>query len=142
MITCSRLIHFCAGHRVAGHENKCKNIHGHNYLVTLTARGVDSEVDGIGRVIDFSVLKDKVGGWVEREWDHGFIHWHVDMEVRHALEAMPGTKTFALPYNPTAENLAKFLLAKANDELLAGTGVRLVSVRVDETPNCFAECVA
>ena len=54
MITCTRRIQFCAGHRVMGHEGKCRNLHGHNYVVFVTAQA--DELDSVGRVIDFSVL--------------------------------------------------------------------------------------
>ena len=55
-ITCTRKIHFCAGHRVMHHENKCATAHGHNYYVELIAEA--PSLDESGRVVDFSVLKD------------------------------------------------------------------------------------
>ena len=63
MISCTRRIQFCAGHRVLGHENKCANAHGHNYVAYISARSND--LDKVGRVIDFSVLKEKIGGWID-----------------------------------------------------------------------------
>lgn len=42
---------FCAGHRVVGHENKCRHLHGHNYRVTFYCES--QELDGVGRVVDF-----------------------------------------------------------------------------------------
>ena len=40
--------------------------------------------------------------------------------------------------NPTAENMAAFLLAKAG-ELLDGTGCAVVAVRLWETDTCYAD---
>ena len=61
--SCTRRIQFASGHRVLGHENKCRHIHGHNYVAFIHAEA--EQLDSIGRVIDFGVLKDKFGGWID-----------------------------------------------------------------------------
>ncbi|MCB1134829.1 MAG: 6-carboxytetrahydropterin synthase [Chlamydiia bacterium] len=137
-ISCTRRLHFCAGHRVMGHENKCATPHGHNYFVYLTAQA--EALDSIGRVIDFSVLKDTVGGWIDTHWDHTFLVYEKDVEVLRLLQQMPGSKQpFVCPFNPTAENIASYLLKRVCPDLLAGSGVTVTRVRIDETENCFAE---
>ena len=145
MITAVRRIQFCAGHRVVGHEHKCAHLHGHNYVALITA-GAD-ELDSVGRVVDFSVIKQRVGGWIEKCWDHGFILWKDD-PVRHLAEFWsaiaphgPGStqKLFPLPTNPTAENLAEYLLRVVCPEVLADSGCEASKVVVWETENCFAE---
>lgn len=139
MITCSRRIQFCAGHRVHGHEGKCRHLHGHNYVAWFTAES--ESLDSIGRVVDFSVLKQSLGGWVDQNWDHGFIVWSEDSEALAAMKTMNTQKVFELPTNPTAENMAEYLLRVVGPEQLSGTGVRLVRVRIDETENCSAEAL-
>jgi 6-pyruvoyltetrahydropterin/6-carboxytetrahydropterin synthase len=136
-ITAVRRIQFAAGHRVYRHESKCAHPHGHNYVVLLHAEA-DSGLDAIGRVIDFSVLKERIGGWVERWWDHGFLLSAEDDELRTLLEAGPGWKVAILPDNPTAENMARYLLEVVGPAVLP-KGVRLVRVVVWETENCYAE---
>lgn len=146
MQLCTRRIQFCAGHRVAGHESKCSNLHGHNYILFVTAQA--EELDGIGRVIDFSVLKDLVGGWVESNWDHGLVLWKHDDEalalVRELRWRVPGKsdpmpqKLYELPVNPTAENMASFLVREICPVLLTGSGVRVVRAELWETENCLA----
>ena len=84
-ITCTRRIQFCAGHRVKNHESKCRNLHGHNYVVWITAK-LDAGTDELGRVVDFSVLKARIGGWIEDAWDHGFILWDQDDEAIAAVQ--------------------------------------------------------
>ncbi len=137
-----RRIHFSAGHRLVGHEGACAYLHGHNYIVFIHARG---ELDAVGRVIDFSVLKERVGGWILKNWDHGFIVARHDKDGRRALEAfsMEGLpqKAYVLDVNPTAENLARFLALDVSPRVLAGTGVRVAKIVVQETENCFAECL-
>lgn len=140
--TCTRRIQFCCGHRVSGHESKCAHLHGHNYVVEVTARA--DGLDGIGRVVDFSVLKERIGGWLEEKWDHGFVLWEKD---EHGIEAMAAfrrsaqrpQKIYLMPTNPTAENMADFLLRVICPMVLAGTGVEACRVVVIETENCWAE---
>jgi len=137
MITATRRIQFAAGHRVFGHEGKCRYLHGHNFVALVTAAADD--LDAVGRVIDFGVLKERIGGWIERAWDHGFIVWQDDAEARRALDAVEGQKTYLLAGNPTAENLADHLLRVVGPDMLAGTGVRLVKVTLHETETGIAE---
>ena len=44
-----------------------------------------------------------------------------------------------MPYNPTAENMALYLLKEVCPGLLAGTGARATGVRIWETDDSFAE---
>lgn len=152
MITCTRRLQFCAGHRVLGHENKCAHLHGHNYVVFLTATQVvqdDKELglDGIGRVVDFSVLKARFGDWIEERWDHGFIVNRTDyrvIEFLHGLDIASSSgvtspqKLYIADWNPTAENMAWFLGEIAGPMLLKGTEVKLIRVKLYETENCYA----
>jgi 6-pyruvoyltetrahydropterin/6-carboxytetrahydropterin synthase len=140
-VTATRRIQFCAGHRVVGHESKCANLHGHNYVALLTAEAEDAALDSIGRVIDFSALKERIGGWVERMWDHGFLLYSEDpaRDYFEALAKADEQKLFVMPDNPTAENIGLFLLKRVAPAVLEGTGVSLVRVEVWETENCRAE---
>lgn len=136
--SCTRKIHFCAGHRVLGHENKCATPHGHNYNVYITAEA--EELDTVGRVIDFSILKEKIGGWIDHYWDHTFLVFEEDTTLIAALQSVPAHKShFVCSFNPTAENMAEYLLNVVGPKLLVGTNVQLTKVVVEETENCSAE---
>ena len=137
MITCTRRLQFCSGHRVHGHEGKCRHLHGHNYVVMLTASA--DALDNLGRVIDFSVLKARLGGWIDQHWDHGCVIWDGDTEAQAAVLACQPAKLFLLPSNPTAENMADYLLRVVGPEVLADTGIGLTAVRLWETENCYAD---
>jgi 6-pyruvoyltetrahydropterin/6-carboxytetrahydropterin synthase len=138
-ITATRRLQFAIGHRVHKHESKCRALHGHNFVFYLTAVRDDGAQDPLGRVIDFGVLKERLGGWIERMWDHGFVLWDADEDAIAGVRMTSGHKLFLLPYNPTAENLAHFVLTTVGPEVLRGTGVRLVRVTVHETENGIAE---
>lgn len=134
-ISCVRKFSVDAGHRVFKHESKCANMHGHTYCIEAHARA--PQLDSLGRVIDFSVLKERIGSWLDDNWDHGFLYAIDDHEVREVLNQL-GTKKFEMPFNPTAENMALFLLRECAT-LLQGCGVEVFKVVVNETPNCRAE---
>lgn len=138
MITITRKLEFDAGHRVMNHESKCATLHGHRYVVEVEATA--PELDSIGRVIDFSVLKQKIGTWLDDNWDHNVILFYKDTETVEALKTIPRKKEpFVAPFNPTAENMARFLLEDICPVLLMDTSVTVTKIRVWETPNCFAE---
>ena len=61
--TCTRKLEFDAAHRVMEHESKCRHLHGHRYVAEVTV--ATSELDGLGRVLDFGLLKTELGGWID-----------------------------------------------------------------------------
>jgi 6-pyruvoyltetrahydropterin/6-carboxytetrahydropterin synthase len=130
-------LQYAIGHRVFRHEGKCAQLHGHNYVFFLTAEA--PKLDSVGRVIDFGVLKERFGSWLELHWDHGMVLWREDEEAIAAVRMVSGYKLALLPYNPTAENLARFLLETVGPSVLKDSGVRLTKVIVYETENCIAE---
>jgi len=136
MITATRRIQFCSGHRVFNHESKCRNIHGHNYVAFITSEA--DELDDLGRVIDFSVLKQKVGGWIDENWDHGFIAFKDDLKAVEIIKDI-GTRLYLMDQNPTAENMALHLLNDICPVLMQGTGVKITKITLWETENVYAE---
>jgi 6-pyruvoyltetrahydropterin/6-carboxytetrahydropterin synthase len=140
-----------------GHENKCAHLHGHNYEVWLHCE-FDEELDNLGRVVDFSVIKKVFDTWLDARWDHGFILCQDDKAGLSAITAFnlnggphgfrdDGSqaayqKMYLMPYNPTAENMAKYLLEVVAPKLWKQhgiEGVRLTKVKIFETPRCAAE---
>jgi 6-pyruvoyltetrahydropterin/6-carboxytetrahydropterin synthase len=137
--TCTRRLEFDSGHRVPGHRGKCKNLHGHRYVAEITCQAIE-ELLPEGFVIDFSVIKQKVGTWIDDNLDHTVIYQSSDWFMHSlALQAKDEGHKPWYPMNdpPTAENIAVLLHATACSLLLEDC-VRVTSVRVWETPNCFA----
>jgi 6-pyruvoyltetrahydropterin/6-carboxytetrahydropterin synthase len=136
-LTIMRRITFCAGHRLHRHEGKCQFFHGHNYVAEFYVSG--AETDSVGRVIDFSVLKTRFKGWIDEHWDHGFLLSQEDENGIAAAQLVQPSRVYLLPFNPTAENMARYLLETVCPPLLEGTGVQATKVVIWETPEAFAE---
>jgi len=134
MWTASRYHDFSTGHRVYGHENKCAHAHGHNYRVHFHCAG---SLDNVGRVIDFSVIKDKLCNWLEDNWDHKFILWEKDPWTVTFQEIDPEGLVI-VDFNPTAENMAEYLVNVIAPIQLRDTGVKLIKCDIEETRKCSA----
>jgi len=132
-IKATRYHDFSAGHRVYNHESKCAHLHGHNYRVTFTLEA--PELDSVGRVLDFSCIKDLLCMWLEDEWDHKFLVWKDDPFAPTLVEMDPGG-TVVVDFNPTAENMGKYLLEVVGPKQLKDTTAKLVSVDIEETRKC------
>jgi 6-pyruvoyltetrahydropterin/6-carboxytetrahydropterin synthase len=142
---------FCAGHTVTGHESKCAHLHGHNYRVhfhvearPLTEIGFPFDsmsftanpgLDLVGRIVDFSVVKSTLCEWLEENWDHKFLINEIDPRYP-ALDDLDRDSLVVCDFNPTAENMAEYLVETVGPLLLKDLNVELVGVELSETRKC------
>lgn len=137
------------GHRLPDHKGKCRNLHGHNYQISITIEG---EIQPDGMILDFAYLKAYLSE-VLRPMDHAMILWEDDPWVEHLQSAkignppILGTLLYLLPKHPSAENLAAHLFNRMNEKLnqhmsLQHLKAHLVKVKVQETEDSYAECCA
>jgi 6-pyruvoyltetrahydropterin/6-carboxytetrahydropterin synthase len=92
----------------------------------------------VGRVIDFSLIKRRMLGWLDEHWDHAFILFAGDETALAAVRQARPTKYFVLPWNPTAENMARYLLEVVAPRVLDDLGVVARRVSVWETDEACA----
>ncbi len=137
MITCTRRIEFDSAHRIIGHENKCKLLHGHRYVMEVTF--VANSLDDLGRVIDFGDIKKILGSWVDDNLDHNTILSINDKELGDKISQITGQKIYYMQQNPTAENIAKHLLEDICPKIFLNYKIKCIAVKIYETPNCSAE---
>ena len=136
-LTIMRRISFCAGHRLFRHGGKCENFHGHNYVADFFVTG--AEQDSVGRVMDFADLKSRCKGWIDEHWDHSFLVYEGDENAISALRMVQPCRLFLMPYNPTAENMAEYLLEEVCPKGLTDLGAIATRVRIWETAESYAE---
>ena len=127
---------FDSAHFLAGYDGKCKNIHGHHWVMEVLIRGKNLEDQGEkrGMIMDFGDLKHEVRALADN-FDHALLY--------EAGTLKPATLTalldedfclIELPFRPTAENFARYFFLK-----LSGRGLPVKRVTVYETPdNCAA----
>jgi 6-pyruvoyltetrahydropterin/6-carboxytetrahydropterin synthase len=121
------------GHRVEGQGGKCENPHGHSWTIHFACSAHD--LNAIGMILDYGIIKEKLCGWLDEYWDHRFLVKHDDPWGK-PLKDIAGF--VFVPFNPTSENIAQYLLTQIGPVMLEGTGCWLSMVTVDETANCSA----
>jgi 6-pyruvoyltetrahydropterin/6-carboxytetrahydropterin synthase len=150
----SRYHDISMGHRVCGHENKCRHLHGHNYRITFHVEAKDTDLDCLGHVVDFGVIKDTLCQWLEDHWDHKFLLWEEDpmlallmdmdsYDAEYANNVGTDLQDSIVPvsFNPTAENIGTYLVEYVGPWILPSHLI-LRGVKVEETRKCSATVFA
>lgn len=140
----TRRLEFDAGHRIPNHQSQCRHMHGHRYAIEITLTGETVKTAGAseeGMVMDYSEVKAIAQKYVVEAWDHAFLVYVGDTVVAEFLRSLPGHKTVALDFVPTAENLAAeaFRILDGAYRDAYGNRLRLERVRLYETPNNWAD---
>ena len=127
---------FDAAHFLAGHADKCRNLHGHRWKVRAEVQAAQLNTNGPerGMLLDFAGLKQCLKELVA-QFDHKFIYEEGSLQPATvtALQA-EGFALAPVPFRPTAEELARWFY-----QALQQQGVKPAKVWVYETPkNCAA----
>ena len=135
---------FDAGHRIPGHKNTCKNLHGHRYALEVTIKGEiiqQESTSEFGMVMDFKDAKDLIKSTIVDRWDHAFIVYDNDQEVVDFLSTLKDHKTVTLSKVPTAENMALIAFESIKEVFKEkfSDSIIPVKVRLYETPNNWAD---
>lgn len=86
MYTVTKRMEIAGAHNLKlSYKSKCENIHGHNWIITVTLKSEELNSDGM--VMDFSHIKKEI----HDKLDHSYIN------------------DVVAPLNPTAENMAKWI---------------------------------
>jgi 6-pyruvoyltetrahydropterin/6-carboxytetrahydropterin synthase len=128
MYVAAKVIRFCYGHRLVGHEGACRHLHGHNARVEVICRGA---LDALGRVVDFAEIRRVLHEWIDANWDHRMILATDDPMVDVLREHQE--PVYLMEGSPTAERLAAVLYGVAND-----AGLPIAGIRFWETETSYA----
>jgi 6-pyruvoyltetrahydropterin/6-carboxytetrahydropterin synthase len=129
MYEISKQIRFCYGHRLLKHPGKCRHLHGHNAVAEI--RLAQKRLDRRSMVADFDEVKEALGGWIDRNFDHRMILNRRD-PLLPALKRL-NEPVFLTDEDPTAEVLARLLYEEARSRRLP-----VKAVTVWETPTSSA----
>lgn len=121
------------GHRLAFHEGKCRNLHGHSYKMLLELEG---DVNSNGMLIDYYDVKKIIDPVIEN-LDHAFLVKSDDKDLIEALTTL-NSKHVVINFESTAENICGYLLNEIKNKNLPGN-IKRVMVKVFETENTYAE---
>lgn len=128
---------FDAAHRLPLHDGKCRRPHGHTYVLEVEVEGYVRKEKGPqqGMVMDYGHLKEAVENLILSEMDHQ------DLNQVMASRVIDGASK-----DPEKENVttAEVLVGYCADRLRTvlnfnRTNATLVRVRLQETPNTWAE---
>ena len=129
------------GHRVPNHKSKCRNPHGHRYVIEA---GVDDKViskkgaSDEGMVIDFSDLKQILMEEIDEVYDHSFTMYKEDEYAGIFYGLLEDKlKINFVDFIPTAENLAKHWFELIEPKLKKKK-IKLHHIRIWETPTSTA----
>jgi 6-pyruvoyltetrahydropterin/6-carboxytetrahydropterin synthase len=144
VISVTRRLEFDSGHRIPNHDGQCRHLHGHRYAIEVTLTG--SVVNHLGKsddgmVLDFGDIKRLTNQYVVEPWDHAFLVAKEDAGLVAYLNSIPDHKTVVMEQVPTVENLAStaFKVLQPVFEKAFGGRLQLSSIRLYETPNCWAD---
>lgn len=138
MRTCTVRLSFHVASRLMHHEGKCGQLHGYRHLAEVTFASKDAGAD---MVADFAMLRDALGGWVMEHWDHNAILNMEDKKLGSAIEAETGQAVFYFPGDPTAENMAEYLMEDVCPTLFPPE-IRCIRIRLYDSEEAFVEVTA
>lgn len=148
--TSTKTFSWAMAHLLSEHLGLCKNLHGHNYKMEVTAVSqkpgnvLMSAGPSEGMVVDFKDLKEVVNQIIVEPLDHATMIWSgtsdpFEMHLADLL-ARYDKKMVKVDYRPTAENMANDFIQKLNMYLNEYSATyRISKIRLWETDSSFSE---
>lgn len=142
-IRVTKIFDFETAHALHNYDGLCRNVHGHSYKLYVTVLGEPEKKDNsskLGMVIDFGNLKKIVKENIVDVFDHSLIISDKE-DIKDLLKQNILFKRLHIfDFQPTAENMIIYF---ANIIIpLLPEGIKLVSLRLYETANSYAEWYA
>lgn len=123
-------------HRLMDYVGKCARIHGHSYKWEVE---IEALIQRNGIAVDFSRVKHLLQEQIHVPYDHMLVLCKDDPVARLFGEPPMDYGICKVPFNPTAENLAKDAAQRIIKQL--GANEYLISLTCWETENSYAKFV-
>ena len=138
MIQVTKIFRFETAHAIYGYPGKCKNIHGHSYIlhVTVATRKITNDyLPSPGFIIDFKELKRLIQSSVIKEFDHQLILSGDYIKNNITTSQLENLRIWEM--EPTVENMLLFIKNIVQKEL--PENVLLSKLKMYETNDSYAE---
>ena len=138
MIKITKIFRFEMAHAIFCYSGKCKNIHGHSYIlhVTISAFGdADHFIDAPGFIFDFRQLKEIVNEKVIKKLDHQLVLSNEYLQTNSSL--LLAENIFPWEMEPSVENILIFI--KQNLQPALPQNITLAKLKLFETADSYAE---
>jgi 6-pyruvoyltetrahydropterin/6-carboxytetrahydropterin synthase len=138
MLQITKIFRFEAAHAIHGYAGKCRNVHGHSYVLHVTVGQAENGMEYLpapGFIIDFKELKKVVNGAVIDDLDHALILSEDYLKQYTALANSENLKRWNM--EPTAENIILHIKDALEKEL--PESVLLRRLKLYETNDSYAE---
>lgn len=138
MLQISKIFRFEMAHAIYGYAGKCKNVHGHSYILHVTITGSSDNNNYIpapGFIYDFKQLKKIVNDTIINKLDHQLVLSNEYLQSNPEL--ISAENIFAWEMEPTAENILIYI--KQNLQLALPEEIKLAKLQLFETADSYAE---
>lgn len=132
---------FEGAHALLNYDGRCKNIHGHSYILYVTVTGEPQNNPGNpkdGMVIDFKVLKEIVNNNIIDKFDHALVLKNGTPLASELSQEYPNI--FLTDFQPSTENMICYFAQTIKENL--PKGVELYSLKLHETASSYIEWFA
>ncbi len=132
---------FEGAHALVGYDGRCRNLHGHSYIMYVTVKGepengTTSSKEGM--VIDFKILKSIINENIIDIFDHALI-LRKDAALAEEI-AKEYENVVIVDFQPSTENLICYFAETIRNSL--PQGVELHSLKLHETASSYVEWFA
>lgn len=141
MLQITKIFRFEMAHAIFGYDGKCKNIHGHSYVLHVTITGNLNNDDFIvapGFIFDFKQLKRIVNETIIKKLDHQLVLSNEYLKLNTALTS--AENIFVWETEPSAENILIYI--KQNLQKAFPKEIKLTKLMLFETADSYAEWLA
>jgi 6-pyruvoyltetrahydropterin/6-carboxytetrahydropterin synthase len=128
-------------HAIFGYSGKCKNIHGHSYVLHVTvtnSSGHNDFIPGAGFIMDFKELKKIVNEKIIQELDHRLVLSDEYLKLNRAYELAENILKWNV--EPSAENILIYM--KQQIETALPEEIKLIRLKLYETADSYAQWIA
>ena len=132
---------FEGAHALPGYDGRCRNLHGHSYLMYVTIKGEPlngTQSPKEGMVMDFKLLKSIVNEQIIDKFDHALV-LRSGAPLAEEIAQQYGN-VVTVDFQPTTENLICHFAEAISRNL--PPQVELFSLKLYETAGSFVEWYA